>query len=100
MVPSSLPTQSFFIKIAVSATLIIFLLPLLFSITDGSEGMKMVLGSRPPGCVNKCMNCRPCIATLVVPPRPKNFNSRGNDDNDGYYLLSWMCRCGKKIYQP
>ncbi|KAI9161892.1 hypothetical protein LWI28_021794 [Acer negundo] len=27
----------------------------------------MVLGSKPPGCVNKCLNCRPCTATLVIP---------------------------------
>ncbi|GFP88971.1 polygalacturonase [Phtheirospermum japonicum] len=58
----------------------------------------MVLGSRPPGCVNKCMSCRPCEATLVIPPR-KNESSWHRED-DSYYLLSWKCRCGNKLYQP
>lgn len=66
------------------------------------ERKKMVLGSKPPGCVNKCLNCRPCMATLVIPPRQKkglrDSNSHGEDDN--YYLLLWKCRCGNKLFQP
>ncbi|CAI9779956.1 unnamed protein product [Fraxinus pennsylvanica] len=62
---------------------------------------KMVLGSRPPGCVNKCMNCRPCEATVVIPPhRKKVFEKLSNRGDDTYYLLAWKCRCGDKLYQP
>lgn len=66
--------------------------------------VKTVLGSRPPECVNKCLNCRPCVATLVVPPHPvnrikaKSSSSKGDDEN--YYLLSWRCKCGNKLFHP
>ncbi|KAK0570465.1 hypothetical protein LWI29_001567 [Acer saccharum] len=65
----------------------------------GIEGVKMVLGSRPPQCVNKCLNCRPCVATLVVPSHPKNHRFKTQED-ENYYLLSWKCRCGNKLFQP
>ncbi|KAF7843261.1 EPIDERMAL PATTERNING FACTOR-like protein 8 [Senna tora] len=73
---------------------------------EEEEG-KRVIGSKPPACENKCMKCRPCMATLVVPNnhrrKKKAFNfkveSRGDDD-DTYYLLSWKCRCGNKLFQP
>ncbi|OWM78279.1 EPIDERMAL PATTERNING FACTOR-like protein 8 [Punica granatum] len=80
--------------------------------TAGSLGQRrMVVGSRPPGCVNKCLSCRPCIATLVITGRKKFAQERGfrasartqssdGDDHGGYYLLSWKCRCGDKIFQP
>ena len=66
---------------------------------------KMVIGSRPPGCQNKCMNCRPCMAAAVVPVhrmKGKAFQSfsSSREEEDSYYLLSWKCRCGNKIYQP
>ncbi|KAG5523315.1 hypothetical protein RHGRI_035210 [Rhododendron griersonianum] len=70
---------------------------------------KMVIGSRPPGCVNKCMSCRPCMATLVV-IHPHDNNKKGEfakisdsvsrREDDPYYLLSWKCKCGDKLYQP
>ncbi|KAF2299668.1 hypothetical protein GH714_002292 [Hevea brasiliensis] len=65
----------------------------------------MVLGSKPPGCVNKCFSCKPCMATLVVPSHQKDPTfkalSHGDDDDSGrYYLLSWKCRCGEKLFQP
>ncbi|GMY34030.1 EPIDERMAL PATTERNING FACTOR-like protein 8 [Fagus crenata] len=69
--------------------------------SETSEQRKMVLGSKPPGCVNKCFNCRPCMATLVIPSHQRKdvgASSRGEDDS--YYLLSWKCRCGNKLYQP
>ncbi|KAK3210930.1 hypothetical protein Dsin_015636 [Dipteronia sinensis] len=70
---------------------------------EGVKQVKMVLGSRPPQCVNKCLNCRPCVATLVVPSHPKNrfkasISSHQEDEN--YYLLAWKCRCGNKLFQP
>ncbi|KAL5575701.1 hypothetical protein UlMin_017400 [Ulmus minor] len=65
------------------------------------EERKMVLGSRPPGCVNKCLNCRPCTATLVIPShQKKRLQTSSHGDDDTYYLLSWRCRCGNKLYQP
>lgn len=68
---------------------------------DSLQDRKMVIGSKPPACLNKCMNCRPCIATLVVSQKRKSYKvlSRG-DDNDTYYLLAWKCRCGNKVFQP
>ncbi|XP_062154197.1 EPIDERMAL PATTERNING FACTOR-like protein 8 [Alnus glutinosa] len=94
------------LKVAVTVGFI-FSLSFLPSIPGYSENLKqreMVLGSKPPGCENKCLNCRPCIATLVIPSHQKTkafmstSSSRGEDDR--YYLLSWKCRCGNKLYQP
>lgn len=61
---------------------------------------KKILGSRPPGCVNKCWNCRPCEATLVIPPHPKMDYRSQSHWEDNYYLLSWKCKCGDKLFQP
>ncbi|CAI9113988.1 OLC1v1037448C1 [Oldenlandia corymbosa var. corymbosa] len=70
----------------------------------GFQQVKMRLGSRPPGCVNKCMNCRPCRATLVIPPHHnKPFTTAkpaAHREDGSYYLLSWKCRCGNKLFQP
>ena len=63
---------------------------------------EMAVGSRPPECVNKCFSCRPCMATLVIPTHQMKrlqAKSRG-EDSDSYYLLSWKCRCGNKLFQP
>ena len=76
-----------------------------------SKWRRMGLGSRPPECVNKCLSCRPCTATLVVSPHyqinKSSTNSSatlprhdGGDDDDVYYLLSWKCACGHKLFQP
>ncbi|GAB2269490.1 hypothetical protein Dimus_004407 [Dionaea muscipula] len=76
---------------------------------------KVLMGSRPPICKNRCLSCRPCMATLVVPPHQNNKGTLGNSisyyghgDGDGngdgttdnYYLLSWKCKCGSKLFQP
>ncbi|XVE89098.1 hypothetical protein DITRI_Ditri19aG0123100 [Diplodiscus trichospermus] len=63
----------------------------------------MVLGSKPPGCVNRCLSCRPCMATLAIPSHHwKNFRAAYDhgDGDDSYYLLSWKCKCGDKLFQP
>ncbi|XP_022953925.1 EPIDERMAL PATTERNING FACTOR-like protein 1 [Cucurbita moschata] len=66
----------------------------------------MKIGSRPPGCVNKCMSCRPCMAAAAVVPvhkmKGKAFNAiaSSREEEGSYYLLSWKCQCGNKIYQP
>ncbi|KAJ7962858.1 putative Epidermal patterning factor-like protein [Quillaja saponaria] len=90
----------------------IFLLTFLPSKSDGSllivnstmslEESKMVLGSKPPACVNKCLNCRPCITTLVIPTHQRKgfIASTSHEEDDNYYLLSWKCRCGNKLFQP
>ncbi|KAJ7978924.1 Epidermal patterning factor-like protein [Quillaja saponaria] len=67
--------------------------------TNGLEHKKLVLGSRPPRCVNKCMSCRPCNAALVIPHHRDGLMASGDRD-ESYYLLSWKCKCGDKIYQP
>ncbi|KAG5000853.1 hypothetical protein AAZX31_08G209300 [Glycine max] len=73
------------------------------STREGLEESKMVIGSKPPACVNKCKSCRPCMATLVVPnhqKRKKGFKVSSRGDDDTYYLLSWKCKCGNKLFQP
>ncbi|GAB4828276.1 hypothetical protein Ancab_035189 [Ancistrocladus abbreviatus] len=63
--------------------------------------MKLVLGSRPPRCINRCMSCRPCMAVLVIPPhKKKKATINVPQDEETYYLLSWKCRCKNKLYQP
>ncbi|CAJ1955067.1 unnamed protein product [Sphenostylis stenocarpa] len=65
------------------------------------EGKKVVIGSKPPACGNKCMNCRPCTATVVVSNhKRKGFMISSHGEDDSYYLLSWKCRCGDKLFQP
>lgn len=65
------------------------------------EESKVVIGSKPPACLNKCMNCRPCMATVVVPNhKRKGFKVSTHGEDDSYYLLSWKCRCGDKLFQP
>ncbi|XP_076908614.1 EPIDERMAL PATTERNING FACTOR-like protein 8 [Bidens hawaiensis] len=67
----------------------------------GVRQNKKILGSRPPRCVNKCMNCRPCEATLVIPPHHKLVEYRVQSHwEDNYYLLSWKCKCGDKLFHP
>ncbi|GAB4832857.1 hypothetical protein Ancab_006872 [Ancistrocladus abbreviatus] len=68
-----------------------------------AKQMKLVLGSRPPRCINKCMSCRPCMAVLVIPPHKKKkalINTTTPQDDETYYLLSWKCRCKNKLFQP
>ncbi|PQQ07821.1 hypothetical protein Pyn_11308 [Prunus yedoensis var. nudiflora] len=65
--------------------------------------MKMVLGSKPPGCVNRCVGCIPCTPTQVVSPPDKNNNLKATNTNqgdEGYYLLSWKCKCRNKLFEP
>ncbi|KAL8464686.1 hypothetical protein ACS0TY_034262 [Phlomoides rotata] len=102
-----------FLIFAVSAIFLssLTLLPSISGEFEGSssryddELRKMVLGSRPPGCVNKCMSCRPCEATLVIPPHQNRikwveYEKSSHREADSYYLLSWKCRCGNKLYIP
>ncbi|KAI4335714.1 hypothetical protein L6164_014334 [Bauhinia variegata] len=103
--------KSFLSRLRTSLALIlIFSLTFFPSISEGSASlqdikglkqMELVLGSRPPRCVNKCLNCRPCMATLVVSPHQRNGHKASSAQRDeGYYLLSWKCKCGNKFFQP
>ncbi|GKV06304.1 hypothetical protein SLE2022_265340 [Rubroshorea leprosula] len=69
------------------------------SVFGRGKPMKMVLGSRPPMCVNKCLSCRPCMAALVTPPHHQ-IDLRRYQGDESYYLLAWKCKCGDKFYQP
>ncbi|KAH9610619.1 hypothetical protein KSS87_002179, partial [Heliosperma pusillum] len=62
---SSTRYQHELIKVAITCILINSFMVTL-SKSDEMKSRKLVLGSRPPTCVNKCMNCKPCVATLVV----------------------------------
>ncbi|KAJ4909037.1 EPIDERMAL PATTERNING FACTOR-like protein 8 [Raphanus sativus] len=58
---------------------------------------KSVIGSKPPACGNKCLNCKPCLPYL--------FDIHGahdddDDDREPYYPVRWMCRCREKIFGP
>ncbi|KAG5594166.1 hypothetical protein H5410_035398 [Solanum commersonii] len=70
--------------------------------SEERKQMRMVmLGSNPPKCVNRCKGCRPCIATLVIPPHTnKGLKTITSREDEGYYLLSWKCKCGTKYYHP
>ncbi|KAL2338384.1 hypothetical protein Fmac_012830 [Flemingia macrophylla] len=90
-----------------SLTLILIISLTLFpSNSVGLKGVKhkkLVLGSRPPKCVNKCLSCRPCMAALVISPhhRVGHIHKATTAQRDeGYYLLSWKCKCGNKFFQP
>ncbi|XP_062079694.1 EPIDERMAL PATTERNING FACTOR-like protein 8 [Humulus lupulus] len=60
---------------------------------------KMVLGSKPPECANKCLGCRPCMASLVVSQHEKNVKPLPHAP-ESYYLLGWKCKCRDKFFQP
>ncbi|CAK9324580.1 unnamed protein product [Citrullus colocynthis] len=102
--PSNLLKLVVTIAVAVICSL---LLPLpTSSAPAGVESLqkKTVLGSEPPRCIGKCLNCRPCTAALVVPEHRerKGFEANLNrrEEDDSYYLLHWKCKCGNKLYQP
>ncbi|CAH1425632.1 unnamed protein product [Lactuca virosa] len=101
-------TYSWRLRLLISITLILlfsFILSPSVSVNEGVQERTRTLGSRPPGCVNRCMNCQPCRATLVIPPHHKNkiidYRSQSSHrEDDCYYLLSWKCKCGDKLFQP
>ncbi|KAI6689946.1 hypothetical protein NL676_026774 [Syzygium grande] len=106
------------------AATFIFVFSLTIPPLNSGESLKhreMILGSRPPDCVDRCFGCIPCAPALVVPGYQKkhfttsssedhshNFqtewsrtsSSDDDKDDDSYYLLSWRCRCGDKIFHP
>ncbi|KAK1262881.1 EPIDERMAL PATTERNING FACTOR-like protein 1 [Acorus gramineus] len=75
---------------------------------------KMRLGSIPPSCHNRCMDCSPCTAVQVptLPSRgdvekgvgsakvgvPLDLSSYNKYSN--YKPLGWKCRCGDHLFNP
>ncbi|EOA33973.1 hypothetical protein CARUB_v10021468mg [Capsella rubella] len=55
-----------------------------------------VLGSEPPVCASKCLNCNPCLPYL--------FDIYGSRDDDysepPYYPVRWVCRCSDGVFEP
>lgn len=93
----------FFVIFFISFSFVVLAVGLVFSkpTETSHEQRKPVLGSRPPQCINKCLNCEPCIATLVISPhRIKSTVLPKEEKDESYYLLSWKCRCGDKLFQP
>ncbi|XP_042960395.1 EPIDERMAL PATTERNING FACTOR-like protein 8 [Carya illinoinensis] len=92
------------LKVAVTVAFVFFLtfIPPKSGYGESLARKELVLGSKPPACVNKCLNCRPCIATLVIPSHQSkgSFAAWSLNEDDSYYLLTWKCRCGNKFYQP
>ncbi|XP_010048201.2 EPIDERMAL PATTERNING FACTOR-like protein 8 [Eucalyptus grandis] len=79
------------------------------TVGEGTKVLKNrreMVGSRPPICVNRCLSCRPCMATLVIHPPAGRGGGAGDarasshEGSDSYYLLAWKCKCGNKLYQP
>ncbi|XP_023548448.1 EPIDERMAL PATTERNING FACTOR-like protein 1 [Cucurbita pepo subsp. pepo] len=100
-----------FLKLPIVLAVFFFIFFFFSAVPPKSVGLileeNMKIGSRPPGCVNKCMSCRPCMAAAaaVVPVhkmKGKAFNAiaSSREEVGSYYLLSWKCQCGNKIYQP
>ncbi|KGN52892.1 EPIDERMAL PATTERNING FACTOR-like protein 8 [Cucumis sativus] len=94
------------VAVAFAVVFSLFLsLPTLSGVAEVESLQKRtVLGSKPPRCVGKCLNCRPCTAALVVPEHREGKRFEGNldhrEEDDSYYLLHWKCKCGNKLYQP
>ncbi|KAI3840904.1 hypothetical protein MKW92_040712, partial [Papaver armeniacum] len=74
----------------------------------------MMLGSRPPQCLNKCFDCSPCTPALVIisPDQLRNKkksirtnlmassdSSLSEQEYNEYFPQSWRCSCGNKLYQ-
>ncbi|KAL0878432.1 hypothetical protein Bca101_028138 [Brassica carinata] len=75
--------------------------PHIMSVQAGAHDQQLkrkesVIGSEPPACGNKCLNCKPCL--------PYIFDIHGthddDDDREPYYPVRWMCRCREKIFGP
>ncbi|KAF7849082.1 hypothetical protein BT93_L1263 [Corymbia citriodora subsp. variegata] len=74
--------------------------------TEVLKNRREMVGSRPPICVNRCLSCRPCMATLVIHPpagvggKAEDAGASSHEGSGSYYLLTWKCKCGNKLFQP
>nr|GMD83995.1 EPIDERMAL PATTERNING FACTOR-like protein 8 [Ipomoea batatas] len=98
---ASLTHFSTCLKLGFTVALLLFLLPITEGLEAGVETVisrEVKVGSRPPRCsVDKCLNCRPCMATLVAPSHQRKYPLATYEN---YYLLAWKCKCGDKIFPP
>ncbi|KAJ0963328.1 hypothetical protein J5N97_028450 [Dioscorea zingiberensis] len=58
---------------------------------------RSLIGSRPPRCESRCINCGHCEA-IQVPSVAQAIKSWRDDSN--YKPLSWKCKCGNMIINP
>ncbi|CAH9119429.1 unnamed protein product [Cuscuta epithymum] len=75
---------------------------------------RMLIGSRPPRCENKCRNCGHCeaIQVPIVPnlknqptirsshDLPKHIAYNREDYLSNYKPMCWKCKCGDLIFNP
>ncbi|RWR79294.1 EPIDERMAL PATTERNING FACTOR-like protein 1 [Cinnamomum micranthum f. kanehirae] len=75
---------------------------------------KTRLGSMPPGCHNRCGECKPCIAVKepTVPAHGPDDPAYGNAvpveapswssiaKSSDYKPLGWKCQCGDRLFNP
>ncbi|KAG0466111.1 hypothetical protein HPP92_017164 [Vanilla planifolia] len=76
--------------------------------TKGRLTARFMIGSRPPNCERKCLNCRRCDA-IQVPTSPQETKPAMNpywvikarrDDSSNYKPMSWKCKCGNHFFNP
>ncbi|KAK4434285.1 EPIDERMAL PATTERNING FACTOR-like protein 2 [Sesamum alatum] len=70
--------------------------------------MRLMIGSRPPRCEERCKSCGQCEAVQVpIAPTSKKTThfhaniaySRG-DDISSYKPMCWKCKCGDFFFNP
>ncbi|ESQ27042.1 hypothetical protein EUTSA_v10019808mg [Eutrema salsugineum] len=81
----------------------IFYLLSLHSIVSGAHDHQLkrkesVLGSEPPVCAKKCLNCKPCLPYLF--DIHDGAHNDDDDDSEPYYPVRWMCRCRDQLFEP
>ncbi|XP_019153921.1 PREDICTED: EPIDERMAL PATTERNING FACTOR-like protein 2 [Ipomoea nil] len=95
---ASLTHFSTCLKLGFTVALLLFLLPITECLEETVISRGVKVGSRPPRCtVDKCLNCRPCMATLVAPSHQRKYPLASYEN---YYLLAWKCKCGDKVFPP
>ncbi|KAG8377425.1 hypothetical protein BUALT_Bualt08G0031800 [Buddleja alternifolia] len=72
--------------------------------------MRVLIGSRPPRCDQRCQSCGHCEAVQVPINNIKFFynqqitinhpHSRGDDRISNYKPMCWKCKCGDFISNP
>ncbi|TVU45733.1 hypothetical protein EJB05_05231 [Eragrostis curvula] len=94
-----------------------------FAEEQSVEGIRGLIGSRPPSCEGRCRSCGHCEAVQVpISPQEKKKKKLGHGsraavlrgstaaggrtmpdsyyDHSNYKPLSWRCKCGRHILEP
>ncbi|KAK8919049.1 EPIDERMAL PATTERNING FACTOR-like protein 2 [Platanthera zijinensis] len=66
-----------------------------------------MIGSRPPQCEKRCLDCVHCEA-VQVPATPQQRRAavrqfkitNERDDVSNYKPMDWKCKCGNFIFNP